>query len=195
MEKLRRQYRCFVASTRGVAAIEFAMVLPVLLLAFLGTIDAGRAIAVYMKVHSATYTLASITNQYQSVQTSDLQAITGATSVVMSPYPSGSAVVTVSQVKIDSKNNATISWSYSLNGTARAQGSSITVPANILTAVGSPPSGSFSYLIFSEVTYIYTPMFGYFITGSLTLSDNLYVTPRGNQCVWYPQAPTPVTSC
>jgi Flp pilus assembly protein TadG len=195
MQKLRRQYRRFVASTRGVAAIEFAMVLPVLLLAFLGTIDAGRAIAVYMKVHSATYVLASITNQYQSMQTSDLQTVTGATSVVMSPYPSGPAVVTVSQVKIDSKNNATISWSYSLNGTARAQGSSITVPANILTAVGSPPSGSFSYLIFSEVTYTYTPMFGYFITGSLTLSDNLYVTPRGNQCVWYPQAPTPVTSC
>jgi Flp pilus assembly protein TadG len=195
MQKLRRRYRRFVRSTRGVVAIEFAMILPVLLLAFLGTIDAGRAIAVYMKVHSATYTLASITNQYQSVQTSDLQSITGATSVVLSPYSSASAVVTISQVQINSSNKTTISWSYSLNGTARAQGSSITVPANILAAVGSPPSGTFSYLILSEVSYTYTPMFGYFITGTLTLSDNLYVTPRGNQCVWYPQAPTPVTSC
>jgi Flp pilus assembly protein TadG len=195
MQKLRRRYRRFVASRRGVVAIEFAMILPVLLLAFLGTIDAGRAIAVYMKVHSATYTLASITNQYQSVQTSDLQSITGATSVVLSPYSSASAVVTISQVQINSSNKTTISWSYSLNGTARAQGSSITVPANILSAVGSPPSGTFSYLILSEVSYTYTPMFGYFITGTLTLSDNLYVTPRGNQCVWYPQAPTPVTSC
>jgi Flp pilus assembly protein TadG len=195
MQKLRRQYRRFVASRRGVVAIEFAMILPVLLLAFLGTVDAGRAIAVYMKVHSATYTLASITNQYPSVQTSDLQTITGATSVVMAPYPSASAVVTISQVQINSSNKTTISWSYSLNGTARAQGSSITVPANILAAVGSPPSGTFSYLIFSEVSYTYTPMFGYFITGSLALSDNLFVTPRGVQCVLYPQAPTPVTSC
>jgi Flp pilus assembly protein TadG len=195
MQKLRSQYCRFVASTRGVVAIEFAMILPVLLLAFLGTVDAGRAIAIYMKVHSATYTAAAVTNQYPSVLTSDLQTITGATSVVMSPYPSGPAVVTVSQVKIDSKNNATVSWSYSLNGTARAQGSSITVPAKILTAMGSPPSGSFSYLIFSELSYTYTPMFGYFITGSLTMSDNLFVTPRGVQCVLYPQAPTPVTSC
>jgi Flp pilus assembly protein TadG len=195
MQKLRRHYRRFVASTRGLAAIEFAMVLPVLLLAFLGTIDAGRAIAVYMKVHSATYVLASITNQYQQVQTTDLQTVTGATSVVMSPYPTGTAVVTVSQIKIDSKKNATVSWSYSLNGTARAQGSSITVPANILTAMGAPAAGTFSYLVFSEVTYTYTPMFGYFITGSLTLSDNLFVTPRSFQCIWYPQAPNPVTSC
>jgi Flp pilus assembly protein TadG len=195
MQKLRSQYRRFAASRRGVAAIEFAMIMPVLLLAFLGTVDAGRVIALYMKVHSATYTLAAITNQYQQVQTSDLQSITGATSVVLSPYPSGPAVVTVSQIKIDSKNNTTVSWSYSLNGTARAQGSAVTVPAKILTAIGSPPAGKFSYLIFSELSYTYTPMFGYFITGSLTLSDNLFVTPRSNQCVWYPQAPTPVTAC
>jgi Flp pilus assembly protein TadG len=196
MQKLRSQYRRFVASTRGVVAIEFAMILPVLLLAFLGTVDAGRAIALYMKIHSATYTLAAVTNQYPTVQTSDLQDITGATSKVLAPYPSGPAVVTVSQVAIDSNSKTTVSWSYSLNGTARAQGSTVTVPAKILTAMGTPPAGKFSYLIFSEVSYTYTPMFGYFITGSLTMSDNLFVTPRGTQCVLYPQAsPAPVTTC
>src|SRR5580704_13747593 len=54
----------FVASTRGVAATEFAMVVPVLLIIFLATFDAGRAIAIYMKVRGATYALAAITNQY-----------------------------------------------------------------------------------------------------------------------------------
>jgi len=42
--------RRFVASTRAVAAIEFSIVLPVLMLIFLGTFDAGRAIAIYMKI-------------------------------------------------------------------------------------------------------------------------------------------------
>jgi hypothetical protein len=129
------------------------------------------------------------------MQTSDLQAVTGATSIVLAPYSSAPSVVTVSQIKIDSNNNATVSWSYSLNGIARAQGSAVTVPPQILTAVGSPAAGSYSYLILSEVSYAYAPMFGYFITGQLTLSDSLLVTPRSNQCVWYTQAPTPVTSC
>ena len=44
------------------------MVLPVLLLMLLATFDAGRAIAIYMKVRSATYTLAAITNQYSMQQ-------------------------------------------------------------------------------------------------------------------------------
>jgi Flp pilus assembly protein TadG len=196
MQKLTRECRRFAASARGVVAVEFAMVMPFLLIVLLATIDAGRAIAIYMKVRSATYTLAAITNQYQSMQTADLQAVTGATSAVLAPYPSGPAVVTVTQIKIDSKNNTTVSWSYSLNGTARTQGSSIPVSSKILSAVGSPPAGSYSYLILSEVSYTYTPMFGYFITGTLPLSDNLYVRPRSNQCVWYSQAtPTPVTSC
>ena len=57
-------YRRFIASTRGVAAIEFAMILPVMLILLLATFDAGNVIAVYMKVRSATFTMAAIANQY-----------------------------------------------------------------------------------------------------------------------------------
>ena len=80
MSQLFSIYRSFIASTRGVAAIEFAMILPVLLIALLATFDGGNAIAVYMKVRSATYTLAAITNQYSittPIQSTDMTAITG----------------------------------------------------------------------------------------------------------------------
>ena len=68
-------FRRFVASTRGVAAIEFAIIMPVLLIMLLATFDAGRAIAIYMKVRAATYTLAAITNQYSMsapIQSTDM---------------------------------------------------------------------------------------------------------------------------
>ena len=84
--------RRFVASTRAVAAIEFAIVMPVLALMFFGTFDAGRAIAIYMKIRSATFTIDAITNQYTTVQTSDLQSIAGAAAVILAPYPSSPSV-------------------------------------------------------------------------------------------------------
>jgi len=184
-KKLTRIYRRFGRSTDGVAAVEFAMIMPILLLLFLGTMDAGTAIAIYMKERSATYSLDAITNQYTSVQTTDLQSITGATSLILSPYSSGPLVVTVSQIYINPKGNATVSWSYSPSGNARAAGASINVPAAMAT-----PS---SYLILGELSYTFTPMFGAFLTGPIALADSLYVTPRSSACVLYPQGN--VTTC
>ncbi len=179
-----RVYRNFAASTRGVAAIEFAVIMPVLLLMFLASFDAGRAITIYMKVRSTTFTVGAITNQYTTIQSSDMQAIVGASSAVLAPYSSAPAVVTISQIKVSSGNQATVSWSYSLNGAARAQGSSVTLPGSLVTSTlcGSYPC----YLILSEVSYQYTPSFGYFLTGPIKLSDSLYVTPRSSACILYP---------
>jgi Flp pilus assembly protein TadG len=165
-------FRRFVASTRGVAAIEFAIIMPVLLIMLLATFDAGRAIAIYMKVRAATYTLAAITNQYSMsapIQSTDMQAITGATAT-----------------------QATVSWSYSLNGTAYAAGTTwARIPTGLTTnnACNSYPC----YLIFAEVKYTFTPSFGYFITGTLNFSDNLYATPRSSTCI--PYVPVTGTTC
>jgi len=183
-----RLFRRFTASTHGMAAVEFGMVLPVLVVMFLGSIDAGRAIAVYMKVRTATYTLSAMTNQYSTIQSSDMTSIVGATGVVLTPYPSAPAAVTISQIKIKSATKAQVSWSYSLNGTALAQGSTVSVPTNFASCSAYP-----CYLIYGQVSYTYTPMFGYVFPASITLSDSLYMTPRSSSCVLYP--PQSVTTC
>jgi Flp pilus assembly protein TadG len=180
--------RRFIASTRGVAAVEFAMILPVLAVMFLASFDAGRAIAVYMKVRSATYALDAITNQYTTIQSTDMTSIVGATSVILAPYSSSPVAVTISQISVNSASNATVSWSYTLNGTALTKGATVTVPTALSTC-GTYPC----FLVFGQVSYTYTPMFGYFGSGGIRLSDNLYVTPRSSQCIKYP--PASVTSC
>jgi Flp pilus assembly protein TadG len=168
-------YRRFAASTRGVAGIEFAMIMPVLAVVFLAAFDGGRAIAVYMKVRAATYALDAITNQYSTIHDTDMQAILGATSAILAPYSSASVVVTISQIAISNKGAATVSWSNSLNGATRAVGSAVTVPTAL--DVNS------TYLVFGEVSYTYTPLFGYFGNGGITFSDNLYVTPRSSASI------------
>jgi Flp pilus assembly protein TadG len=189
-------YRRFAASVRGVAAVEFALVLPVLLLLFLGSFDAGNAIAIYMKVRSATFTLAAITNQYNNtndpIQSTDMTAITGATSAVLAPYSSTPVVVTITQIKASSASSAKVSWSYSLNGTAYTVGSTWTKLPSQLTTTNSCNSYP-CYLIFAEVKYTYTPSFGYFVTGPIALADNLYVAPRTTMCVAY--VPQTGTTC
>jgi len=192
MRALVSAYRRFAASTHGLAAIEFAMVLPVMLILLLASYDAGNGIALYMKVRSATYTLAAITNQYTTIQATDMDSIVGATSVVLAPYPSAPVVVTISQIKISSASKATVSWSYSLNGTALTQTASWTPPSSLFTnnSCGSYPC----YLILGQVSYTFTPSFGFFAKGGISLSDSIYVAPRSSLCILYPPENVTTTS-
>lgn len=178
MRAIAALHRRFAASTRGVAAVEFGLVLPVLVLLFLASVDAGRALAVYMKVRATTYTLDAITNQYSTVQSSDLTSITGAASLVLAPYSTTPAALTVSQISVNSATSATVSWSYSLNGTALTQGSTVTLPSALATCNTYP-----CFLVYGQVSYTYTPLFGYFSPSAINLSDTLYVTPRNSTCI------------
>jgi len=178
MRRLNALRRRFAAASQGVAAVEFALVLPVIVVILLATFDGGRAVAAYMKMRAATYALASITNQYATIQSADMTDILGAISVVMAPYTSSTPAVKISQVKISNSGVSTIEWSAAQGTTARAANSSI-----------SPPSAMVingAYLILAEVSYTYVPLFGYFGSSTgITFSDSLYVTPRSVKCVVY----------
>jgi Flp pilus assembly protein TadG len=194
MPALVSAYRRFAASTHGLAAIEFAMVLPVMLILLLASYDAGNGIALYMKVRSATYTLAAITNQYTTIQATDMDSIVGATSVVLAPYPSAPVVVTISQIKISSTNKTTVSWSYSLNGTALTQGTSVTLPSTLTSSNNPCGTNTPCYLIYGQVSYTFTPSFGFFAIGGISLSDSIYVVPRSSLCILYPPENVTTTS-
>jgi Flp pilus assembly protein TadG len=96
--------------------------------------------------------------------------ILGASSAVIAPYSVANLQVTVSEVSIDAKGNATITWSDTLNGTAHSVGQAMTIPASLAV-----PSTS---LILGEVQYNYNPTFGYVLTGTLTLKGQMYMAPR-----------------
>jgi Flp pilus assembly protein TadG len=93
-----------------------------------------------------------------------------ASSAVMAPFPVSNLKVTVTSVLIDAAGRATVDWSDTVNGTALAKGSTVTLPAALNVANTS--------LIWSEVQYSYRPVIGYVISGTLTLHDQIYMRPR-----------------
>jgi Flp pilus assembly protein TadG len=196
MPGLVRLYRRFIASTRGVVAIEFAAILPVLLIILLTTFDGGCAIAVYMKVRSATYVLASVTNQYSTalpIQSANMTGIMNATTTVLAPYSSTPLTAVISELKITATKatTATVRWSVAQNGTALGVGSSVSLPTGISASTNT--CGTYPcYLILAQVSYTYTPLFGYFGSG-ITLSDTAYATPRSSTCVPYALQASPAS--
>lgn len=154
----------------GVSAVEFAMLLPLMIALYLGTVEISTGVAIDRKVTLTAGAVANLTAQSTTLATADMTNIFNASTAIISPYSANGLKITVSCISINSAGKSTVSWSATLNGTARATGSAITIPSALAV-----PS---SQLIFSEVSYPYTPTIGYTITGTLTLSDTMYMSPR-----------------
>jgi len=168
--RARRALRGFRDDKRGVSAVEFAMLLPLMITLYLGGVEVSSAIAVDRKVTLVARTLGDLVAQSTSVNSTDMTNILNAASSVVQPYQSSLIQVTVSRVDVDANSVAKVVWSKTKNGTARAANSVVTLPAALNTANTS--------LIWAESQYAYTPTIGYVITGTMTLRDQIYMRPR-----------------
>jgi len=172
---------------RGLAAVEFAVILPVALMLFIGMISVSTGVAVNRKVIILTRTLSDLISQAQTITSVDLSNAFNISAAVMAPYPSGPVQAKISQVYVDKDGVAKVKWGASSNATARSCGDVVTslVPPGIRIAG--------TYLIMSEVNYDYVPVVG-MTGGALTpptfhLNDRTFTRPRQTDSVSYPAAP------
>jgi len=172
---VRRRLRQLGHDQRGVSAVEFAMLLPLMLTLYLGAVEVSQGVAVDRKVTLSARSVADLVAQATSINTTDVDDILDAATAVTAPYLATNLKVTVSQVQIDADGKATISWSDAKSTTPRSKGQVVTVPAALNIAN--------SYLIWGEVEYAYKPVIGYVISGTLTLKDQIYMRPRQSASV------------
>lgn len=178
VEKLGHRFASLAGNERGVAAVEFAMLLPLMVTLWLGTSEISAGIAAKRKVTLTARTTADLVSQVTGLSSSDMTNSLNAASAVIAPYNASNLNVTVSSISIDANSKATIAWSVTKNGAAHAVGSSVTLPTALVV-----PS---TCLIWSEVQYSYKPTIGYVVTGTLQLKDQIYMRPRLTNCVTYP---------
>jgi Flp pilus assembly protein TadG len=168
--RVRRPLRRLLRDERGVSAVEFAMLLPLMITLYLGGVEVSQAIAVDRKVTLVARSLGDLVAQSTTVTNADMTNILNAATAVVQPFPDTTLKVVVSSVTIDATNVAKVVWSDTKNGTARAVNSTVTLPAALNVANTS--------LIWAESQYAYTPTIGYVITGTMTLKDQIYMRPR-----------------
>jgi Flp pilus assembly protein TadG len=161
----------FAADQRGVSAVEFAILLPLMLTLYLGGAEISQAVSADRKTTLVAHTVGDLTAQASNVASSDVTNIFSAATAVAYPLSSSSLTVTLSSVCIDSTGTrATIGWSQTLNGTARSGTVTTLIPSALMVANTS--------LIWGEAHYGYKPTIGWTITGTLNLGDQFFLRPR-----------------
>ncbi len=160
----------FAKATSGLAALEFALILPIMVLLYLGGFEVTEAFMIDRKVTHATSALGDLVAQAESISNSEMANIFNAVDAVMNPYPFDAGYLIISGVRIDSNGVAKVVWSDAQNTTAYAVGQTISLPLSV-----TQPS---TFIVFAEVHYEYTPTFGYTLTGTFDLHDEFYLRPR-----------------
>ena len=192
MRRLFARLRCWLhalwCDQRGVSAVEFALLLPVLLLAYIGTVEIGNLLTVTRRVETVASTAADLTSQVKQVSgcspsssptaCMELADIFAASTSILDPYSATPLRMVLSSVMADQNNNGVVDWSCASKGAARAVGSSYALPSGTTVANSS--------VIVAEITYAFTPILDLkkiFSPGALNLQRTYYARPRRSSTV------------
>jgi Flp pilus assembly protein TadG len=158
----------FGSDRRGVSAVEFALLAPLMITIYVGCAEVSDAVSADRKVSLTAAALANLGAQVTTISASDMNNILDASSAIIAPYSTAGLQVTLSCISIDANRTATVKWSVTRGGTMRS--GTVTIPS----ALAVPNS----QLLLGEASYQYTPTVGYTVTGTLNLSDRMYMSPR-----------------
>ena len=198
--RMRRLLVRWQKDPRGVAAVEFALLLPMMSVMFIGAVELSQVITVNRRVDQASSATADLVARAETqISQSDITDIMKAGSYVLLPYSQNPLKIVVRNITTSPSDasNAKQSWSCSFNGTGSTltcacSSTAYTLPAGLV--------GTNDSVVISETTYDYKPLvFDYFMnkgggassTGTYTLSETTYLKPRGQAAMLLQSDNTP----
>jgi len=177
-------FRRFRKGEKGLAAVEFALILPVLITMLFGMGELSLAVFCRTDISQIASTVADLVAQESTVASTDLSNVYNAANSILYPYyPNLSAskpTIRITSVNFDTSTNSTtvgkVAWtcSQSGNGTlspaSRAVNSTVTFSQPLLSSGGS--------VLMVEVAYSYASPTTQVVAGSYNMTDQFYTKPR-----------------
>tara|TARA_R110002020_G_scaffold126624_5_gene284455 strand:- start:1192 stop:1767 length:576 start_codon:yes stop_codon:yes gene_type:complete len=163
----------------GSAMVEFALILPFMLLLYIGMVEGSTLISIDRKVQTVSGAVGDLVaranGEISRTTLDDYVKIAGG---IMTPYAADGLVQFVSQVYVDKDGNATVDWSKRYVGQvaqttgAHAVGSTYILPDEIKALANE------QYVIVTECQDTYTPLFGIVFDKAIPLSRENFYIPR-----------------
>jgi len=188
-----KAFKHYWTSNRGLAAVEFAFVLPIILSMFLALVELSQALGVRADVINMASTGGDLIAQKATATGADLDGAFSALNAMLFPHATDEAVVTITSV-IDGGlgKSPVVAWSCSMGGknpaTPMTKGSapSPAIPAGLIVA------GNGGSVIWSRVAYRYNSFLSYFLAPWTNWTNDFYLKPR--RVLQIPYSANPVSA-
>ncbi|MFK3777099.1 TadE/TadG family type IV pilus assembly protein [Agrobacterium sp. NPDC089420] len=127
--------RRFVKDRRGVGAVEFAIIFPILLALYVTSFELTIGYNTYKRASSAAATINDLISKTGSVDKTYLKSMQDVTAAVFAPYSTKGLQLKISGITIDKQKQAKIAWSWNeKDQRPYAVGSAVVVPTRLLVA-------------------------------------------------------------
>jgi len=160
----------FAAANSGMAATEFAMIAPVMILMYFGVTEIADGYDANTKATAVASTAADLIAQEKEVCDAEMTDAFTALNAIMFPFPPNSMKIRVSSLIDNGNGNVKVAWSDAQNMTPRPVNEAVSIPAGLVTDGGS--------VIMSEVIYTYNSPAPHFFPTPKAMNDTYYLHPR-----------------
>lgn len=165
----RGLFRRLAGDERGVSAVEFAMLAPVLIAFYFGMAEFCQGYMAQKRMGHVSAMVADLVAQEETISTASLDDIFDIGDLIMKPFPTTTLKQRVSSVTRTS-GIARVDWSRGDGMDPRAVASTITLPDDLITDGES--------VIVSEATYDYDSPVDYLMPTVTRFSHIYYLRPR-----------------
>lgn len=154
---MRPLLKRFRKDEEGIAYVEFALALPLLIALFMGAVELTRYIIIVQKVEKATTTLSDVVAQSQTITTAQLNQLVEAAREVVQPYSfEQNGYVIISSVTRTGVQPPRVNWQYE-GGGSWIQPSQVGIAGATADWVPFDMTDK-ENIIIAEVYYNYTPI-------------------------------------
>jgi Flp pilus assembly protein TadG len=186
LTRLRNQVRRFTRDNKGVAAVEFAFIAPLLITLYLGTQEISLALNINKKVGRTSSAIGDLVAQEtDEVVVADLRDIMKVGAATMQPYSITKPEVWVTGIQISATGAATVAWSQRL-----VDNITYSVPYPAGSAVATVPvklKVNSTFLVKVETKLKYRPITSWTITTNKSsgyayfdMAEIYYLRPRNS---------------
>ncbi len=155
------------------AAVEFAMLAPVLILLYFGAVELTQGMMTQERIAHTASTIGDLTSQSTAVSKADITDIFGVGSTTMYPYPTTSLAMRLTAISEDANGKVTVTWSEATGGMTAYSKNATYSDSNLGSVLSTNQS-----LVVAEAQYTYNSVFHYVMPKPITFSEKYYLRPR-----------------
>jgi Flp pilus assembly protein TadG len=192
-----RKHKSFLRDRRGVAAVEFGLIAPVLLVMLIGVVEVTRAVSIDRRFGQVTAMVADLLAREERVDAATVEGIYGIVEHVMGVWGTDTLKLHIYPVRA-STNDANDVYVYAAKQNRPSYGPDATSPKDVCqryTGLTTNLLAQQGMAIIVEGEYGYSPLLANGILGSSTWRDKAVLSPRTGCVSFEPENTAPQPDC